>query len=49
MVRKGQTGAAHEDGMTPEMAARLRSIGERVLEGNEQALNWYYHGGPLPL
>jgi hypothetical protein len=47
MIRKGQTGAAHEDGMTKEIAARLRAFGSKVVN-DPVALAWLYEGGPLP-
>lgn len=46
MVRKGKVGAAREDGMTPEIAAHLRSIGEAVC-ADQAALNWLYEGGEI--
>jgi len=47
MVRKGTIGAAHEDGMTEAIAARLRSRGEAIAS-DPRVLAWYYEGGPLP-
>ena len=47
MVRKGEVGAAKEDGMTAAIAARLRSRGE-ALASDPRALAWQYKGGPLP-
>ncbi len=47
MVRKGSVGAAHEDGMTEDLARRLRSRGE-ALVADARALAWHYEGGPLP-
>lgn len=47
MIRKGQVGAAGEDGMTQAIAARLRARGATILE-DPRALDWHYHGGPLP-
>ena len=47
MVRKGAAGAAHEDGMTPELAAKVRAVGESICD-DVQALGWFYTGGPLP-
>lgn len=47
MVRKGQTGSASEDGMTPEISAHLRAAGNQVFP-DQQALQWFYEGGPLP-
>jgi hypothetical protein len=47
MIRKGQTGAAHEDGMTSEIAGQLRAFGSKIV-GDPVALAWLYEGGPLP-
>jgi len=47
MLRKGKAGAAHEDGMTPEIAASLRAFGSRILT-DPAAMKWLYEGGPLP-
>jgi hypothetical protein len=47
MVRKGKVGAAHEDGMTDEIAQHLRGIGSRMI-ADERALAWAYGGGALP-
>jgi aryl sulfotransferase len=47
MVRKGKTGAAHEDGVTPKMSAELRAMGEEMLP-DPQAREWLYKGGALP-
>lgn len=47
MVRKGRVGAAHEDGMTPALAQRLRALGTQIV-GDPRALAWHYQGGPLP-
>lgn len=47
MVRKGKLGAAHEDGMTREIAHHLRTFGSRILN-DSAAMNWLYSGGPLP-
>jgi aryl sulfotransferase len=47
MVRKGKTGAAHEDGVTPEMSAELKTMGQGMLS-DQQALDWLYKGGALP-
>ena len=47
MIRRGETGAAHSDGMTEAIAAELRAIGERVCS-DPRALQWYYSGGVLP-
>jgi hypothetical protein len=44
MVRKGRTGAAREDGVTPAMSAQLAAIGRDML-GNEEALAWLYGTG----
>jgi hypothetical protein len=47
MVRKGRVGAAHEDGVTPAIAAELAQMGREVVTDPE-ALEWAYRGGPLP-
>jgi hypothetical protein len=47
MIRKGQIGASAEDGVTPEMSARIRELGSAVLT-DPDALEWCYRGGPLP-
>jgi hypothetical protein len=43
MVRKGKAGAAHEDGVTPEMSAELAAIGREFLD-DADALKWLYQG-----
>ena len=47
MVRKGKAGSAHEDGMTPAIAAQVRAVGESICT-DAQAVKWFYEGGPLP-
>ena len=47
MVRKGRTGAAHEDGMTPAISSAIREIGREFVT-DEDAFEWCYRGGPLP-
>jgi aryl sulfotransferase len=47
MVRKGRTGAAREDGVTPEIAAEIAALGREFVE-DEAALEWAYRGGALP-
>ena len=47
MIRNGKTGAAHEDGMTSEIAGQLRAFGSRIVT-DPVALAWLYEGGPLP-
>ena len=47
MIRKGQTGAAHEDGMTNEISTQLRAFGAKIVT-DPVALAWLYEGGPLP-
>ncbi len=44
MIRKGQLGAAREDGMTDEIAAHLRVVGQAICP-DEQAVDWLYRGG----
>jgi aryl sulfotransferase len=46
MVRKGQAGAAHEDGVTPAMSAELAAIGREFLEDGD-AFAWLYSGGAV--
>ncbi len=46
MVRKGKTGAARDDGITPEMGAEIAQIGGEVLSA--AALEWVYSGGAVP-
>ena len=47
MVRKGKSGAAGEDGMTPTIAEHRRALGSTLCP-NDAALRWFYEGGPLP-
>lgn len=47
MVRKGKAGAASSDGMTPEIAAHLRTVGAQICP-DPAAVEWCYRGGPLP-
>lgn len=47
MIRKGLAGQAKSDGMTDEIAAHFRAIGEQIV-GDPVALDWYYAGGELP-
>ena len=47
MVRKGRTGAAHEDGVTPAISSSIAEIGRNVLT-DEAAFEWCYRGGRLP-
>nr|WP_255216683.1 sulfotransferase domain-containing protein [Pseudenhygromyxa sp. WMMC2535] len=44
MVRKGQVGKAHEEGMTEAFAARLRAFSEGIID-DPVALSWLYGGG----
>ncbi|MEX0943290.1 MAG: sulfotransferase domain-containing protein [Pseudomonadales bacterium] len=46
MVRKGVAGAAHEDGMTPEISRHLRTVGKEMCP-NDEALEWIYQGGSV--
>jgi aryl sulfotransferase len=46
MMRKGQVGAARDDGVTPEMSAAIAEIGRQIV-ADPQALAWAYGGGPL--
>jgi len=45
MVRKGQSGAAGEDGMTPEIAADIASWAEKMVP-DAAAREWMFKGGP---
>lgn len=47
MMRKGKLGAAREDGMTEEIAAHLRAVGESICP-DKAAVEWLYRGGTLP-
>jgi aryl sulfotransferase len=47
MLRKGQVGGSAEDGITPEISATLAGIGRNLID-DEAALDWLYHGGPVP-
>ncbi len=47
MIRKGKSGAAHEDGVTPELSAEIARAGREVVR-DEAALEWCYRGGALP-
>lgn len=46
MIRKGKTGAAHEDGMTEEISEQLRELGATILT-DPAALQWLYEGGSV--
>ena len=46
MVRKGQVGAARDDGVTAEIAAEIAALGREILP-DEAALEWAYRGGAL--
>ena len=47
MIRKGETGKAQADGMTPEISRHLRQLGDRICP-DAAAVNWLYEGGALP-
>ena len=47
MVRKGESGSAKDDGMTPEISEHLRVVGSHICP-DEHARRWFYEGGPLP-
>lgn len=47
MIRKGTTGAAHDDGMTDDIAAHLAAVGRRICP-DTAAVEWFYRGGALP-
>ena len=46
MIRKGAVGRAHEDGMSPEIAADVAARGRELLP-DEAAFEWLYRGGAL--
>jgi len=46
MVRKGNAGAASEDGMTPEISADIHSWAEKMMP-DAAARDWMFHGGPI--
>jgi len=46
MIRKGQVGAALDDGVTPEISAEIEKIGREIV-ANEAAMKWVYAGGRL--
>lgn len=47
MLRRGQVGAAREDGVMPAMSAEFAAIGREVV-GDEAVFEWVYRGGKLP-
>ena len=47
MIRKGQLGAARDDGMTDEIAAHLRAVGLAMCP-DEAALDWLYRAAFRP-
>jgi hypothetical protein len=47
MVRKGQSGAQKDDGMTPEIAATLRGWIDKLVPDAE-CRRWMYEGGQVP-
>jgi aryl sulfotransferase len=47
LIRKGKAGAAHEDGMTPDIAREVREFGAKILP-DTAAMRWLYEGGSLP-
>lgn len=47
MVRKGEVGAAREDGMTRAISEHLRGIGNQICT-DHRSLQWFYEGGALP-
>ena len=44
MIRRGQTGASAEDGVTPQISAAIAEIGHAILTDAE-AFDWCYRGG----
>ena len=47
MVRKGEAGAAKDDGMSRAISDHLRNIGGQICT-DPRALRWFYEAGPLP-
>lgn len=47
MVRRGEVGAASEDGITPAISSSVASIGKGIVT-DPAALSWCYDGGPIP-
>jgi hypothetical protein len=47
MIRKGEAGKAHADGMTPDIARHLREVGSRICP-DAAAIKWLYEGGQVP-
>lgn len=47
MIRKGEAGKAKADGMTEEIAAKIRAVGEETCS-DPAALEWFYCGGECP-
>lgn len=46
MIRKGEVGAAKEDGMNEEISEHLLSVGQQICSDPE-ALKWLYKGGEI--
>jgi aryl sulfotransferase len=46
MIRKGQVGAAADDGVTPQISAAIAAIGRTILT-DDAAFDWCYRGGAL--
>jgi aryl sulfotransferase len=47
MIRRGKSGVAAADGVTPEIAAEIARIGRGIVP-DPHAFEWCYRGGPLP-
>jgi hypothetical protein len=47
MVRKGASGKAAEDGMTPEISKQIHDFAEQLVP-DPAARKWMFEGGPLP-
>ena len=45
-MRKGETGKAAEDGMTPEISAAIKEWADKMVP-DEAARKWMYEGGAL--
>jgi len=46
MIRKGQVGAAADDGITEEHSETIAAVGRTILT-DPKARDWVYHGGQL--
>ena len=46
MVRKGAAGRSSEDGMTPEISRKIRTLADNAVSSAE-ARKWMFEGGPI--